>query len=331
MKDPLFNQKSLVYRFKKHVEAKGFFRKTGRYLIGCSGGADSVALFHLMRLTLPAAQLTLTHFNHGLRARTAKRDELFVRKLAGQYQVSFFAGRAPKKIPKKISIEEWARAQRYAFFKKNYQRKKYHALLLAHHADDQAETVLMRMCQGTGPRGLEAVRETMRLEKMNCIRPLLPFSKNEILGFLKENRFLFCEDETNRSGRYLRNRIRMRVLPYLSRQINPQVVRALARIPAIAGEENHLLQKMEEKLEKQCVVQAAKKRVVLRAGVFRRAHPALQFRVLDRLIKKIDPAAGLLFEHAELIKAALKKQASRLALPRGIQLEVGTRTVSITK
>lgn len=290
-----------------------------------------MALFHLMRLAWPEAQLSLAHFNHGLRAKTAGRDERFVKKLAAKYRVSFLGGHAGKKANQKISVEEWARERRYVFLKKIYEKKKYQSLLLAHHADDQAETVLMRLCQGTGPRGLSAIREELRFDGMRCVRPLLPFSKNEILKFLKDNRFSFCEDETNQSARYLRNRIRLKVLPYLQKQINPQVVRSLARIPEMIREESHLLTELESEIEKRAKVRKTRKKVTLKAGVLRSAHPALQFRILDKLIKKLDPRAGLLFEHAELIKKGLRKSTLRIDLPRGMILKTDSQTISIAK
>ncbi|HCM43140.1 MAG TPA: tRNA lysidine(34) synthetase TilS [Candidatus Omnitrophica bacterium] len=327
--DPAFDQKSLVYRFQRHALLKGVLKPKGSYLIGCSGGADSVALFHLIRMAFPETQLALAHFNHGLRARTAKRDELFVKKLAAQYQVSFFAGRAEKKKQNKISVEEWARAQRYRFLRSVYQKTKQNALLLAHHADDQAETVLMRMCQGTGPRGLEAIREVLVFEKMKCVRPLLPFLKTEIRQFLKTHQFAFHEDETNRSPKFLRNRIRLRVLPYLQKQINPQVARALARIPEIVRDENELIEALAVQVEKKALIQSGKRMIRLRALVFREAHFALQFRVLDRLIKRLDPFAGVLFEHATLIKSSLGKSAFVMDLPRGIKLVGNKNTITV--
>jgi len=331
MRDSAYDQKSLVYRFQRHALSKGVLKPKGSYLIGCSGGADSVALFHLVRMAFPETQLALAHFNHGLRAKTAKRDELFVKKLAAQYRAPFFAGRAEKKNQKKVSIEEWARAQRYRFLSSVYQKTKQNALLLAHHADDQAETVLMRMCQGTGPRGLEAIREVLVFEKMKCVRPLLPFLKTEISHFLKEHRFAFCEDETNRSPKFLRNRIRLQVLPYLQKKINPQVARALARIPEIVRDENELIADLEEALLKKTLKSSAKNKIVLRSPVFRAAHAALQFRVLDRLVKKLDPAAGLLFEHIALIKGGLGKPAFAMDLPRGIQCKGDKRAISLER
>lgn len=329
--DPVYDQKSLVYRFQRHFAAKDFFRSRGSYLIACSGGADSVALFHLMRMAFPEARLSLAHFNHGLRPLTAKRDERFVKKLAERYDVPFFGGQAEKKEAKKVSIEELARAKRYQFLRTIYQNKKFDALLLAHHADDQAETVLMRMCQGTGPRGLEAIREVLIFEKMRCVRPLLPFLKIELEKFLKEHRFASCQDETNHSTAFLRNRIRLKVLPYLQKQVNPQVIRALARIPEIVRDENDLILSLQESFEKKVMHQKRRRKITLHAALFRQAHPALQFRLLDHLLKKLDPAAGLLFENMALIRESLKKERFKLDLPRGLRLSGESKIISIEK
>lgn len=329
--DPAYDQKSLVYRFQRHLAAKDFFKPRGSYLIACSGGADSVALFHLMRMAFPEARLALAHFNHGLRPQTAKRDESFVKKLAKQYDVPFFGGQAEKKSPQKVSIEELARTRRYQFLKTVYRKKKYDALLLAHHADDQAETVLMRMCQGTGPRGLEAIREVLIFETMRCVRPLLPFSKSELEKFLKEHRFDSCQDETNQSTAFLRNRIRLKVLPYLQKQINPQVIRALARIPEIVRDENQLIVDLQHELEKKAIYRVERRKIILRAVIFRQAHPALQFRALDSLMKRIDPAAGLLFENMTLVREAFKKASFKLDLPRGLRLSGDKKIVAIEK
>lgn len=332
--DPAYDQKSLAYRFQKHVTQKEFFEKASRVLIACSGGPDSIALFHLTRLAFPNLKIALAHFNHGIRARTAKRDELFVKKLAEHYQIPFFLGSAKlseKSARGKLSLEEAARQKRYAFLKQAYRKWRGNAIFFAHHLDDQAETVLMRMCQGTGMRGLLGIREQMIFDDMCVIRPLLAFSKAEMLGFLKQNQFSFCRDETNASTDYLRNRIRLEVLPFLEKKINPRVTHALARIPETIGVEMDFIAGLEREALKKVLVSNAKGKLVLRTSSFKLLHPALQFRVLDSLLKKIDPAAGLLFESGVLIREALKKPRFVLSLPRGLKLVGDKKNISIEK
>ena len=224
--DPAFDQKSVLFRFQNNLAQNFLFKKSPRILIACSGGSDSVALFHLVRLSRPDLKVAVIHFNHGIRAKTAKRDELFVRKLALKYKVPFFVGRAQlskKSNRNKLSLEEAARAKRYEFFKKIYKQWRGSAVFFAHHLDDQAETVMMRVCQGTGLRGLLGIREDMDINGMRVVRPMLPFLKQEILSFLKENHFLFCQDETNQCVDYLRNCIRLEVLPFLKKKVNPRL------------------------------------------------------------------------------------------------------------
>lgn len=332
--DPAFDQKSLLFRFRKHCAAKEFLRKSDRVLIACSGGPDSIALFHLVRLAFPSHKIAIAHFNHGIRTQTAKRDELFVKKLAAKYKVPFFCGRAKlagKSARGKLSLEEAARQMRYAFLKTAYRKWKGNAILFAHHLDDQAETVLMRICQGTGLRGLLGIRERMAFERMRVIRPLLAFSKAEMLEFLRQNQFLFCRDETNGSTDYLRNRIRLEVLPFLAEKINPRVMQALARVPEVIGDESALISALEAQALKQVVLSVSSFRVALKTEAFRALPSALQFRILDGLIKKIDPAAGLLFENGGLIKSALKKVRFQISLPRHIELTGDFRHIRIQK
>lgn len=332
--DPAFNQKSLLFRFQKTLLQKNFFKKTPRILIACSGGPDSMAIFHLVRLAFPSWKMAVAHFNHGIRLKTAKRDESFVRKNAKKYGLAFFLGKAKlsqKSRDKKLSLEEAARMKRYEFLKKTCRSWNADAVFFGHHLDDQAETVLMRICQGTGLRGLLGIREQMMMDGMKVIRPLLSFSKSEILNFLRENHFNFCRDETNASTNYLRNRIRLEVLPFLSKKINPRVAQALARLPEIAAAENNFIDEEEKKAIRRVVKTASAKKVTLKRTAFMTLHPAVQFRVLDHLIRKLDPAAGLLFEHGLILQTQLKKQKYAISLPRGVEIQGFPREVLIQR
>ena len=323
MRDSTFDQKSLLYRFQKNLAQKGFFKKAPKILIACSGGADSIALFHLIRLSLKKTKMAVIHFNHGIRKKTAKRDELFVQKICLKHSIPFFVGHAKlseKQNRKKLSLEEAARLKRYDFFKKIYKKQRANIIFLAHHRDDQAETVLMRVCQGTGMRGLLGIRETIGMNGMRIARPLLYFSKLEMRDFLKENHFSFCEDETNQRVDYLRNRVRLEVLPFLKKKINPKVGEALARLPQIMEVENNLIEELEVKAVTRVLKSVSQSKIILKAVIFRSLHPALQFRILDKFLKKLDPAAGILFEHAALLQNQLGKSQMHISLPRKLEI-----------
>lgn len=312
---------SIQASFQSHAEAKGFFLPGEKVFVACSGGPDSTALFLLLRELAPSLKLKLgiLHFDHRLR-KTSARDVKFVRKLAKRARVPFVLGTAPEEKEKKLSLEEAARQRRYDFFIRSAKRLKISKIAFAHTLDDQAETILMRLVQGTGPRGLLGIREILKMQGAVFVRPLLNYSKKEILRFLKEKEADFCRDETNAAARFLRNRIRLKLLPLLRAHFNPNVDEALSRFPAILKDEQDLLSGLEEKGWKSCLKRGKKNEVVLRRKAFERVHPALQFRLLDKALKQIHPASGLGFETWNLFLPHLRKKKSRLSFSKGIDL-----------
>ena len=326
----------LPLRFEEHLRDKKFFKPRQKILIACSGGPDSVALFHLLQ-TLAAKyswKLGLIHFNHQLRPGDAKKDERFVKSLARKFKVPFYCGtrnvgREAKKM--KTSIEEAARQMRYDFFLRTAPANKFQAIALAHTRDDQAETVLMRVLQGTGPRGLQGIREKFRMNRVTCVRPLLVFTKKELLGYLAKARIPFRSDKTNDSSRFVRNRIRLELIPGLQRDFNPRVVEALSRIPAIVAEESALIAELEEKAWKKTFKKRCGKKVELRRAIFLKFPPALQFRIVEKALKKLDKQSGLSFEAWERIRQGLARPRYCSSLPRDIDFALTSKNVTIYK
>src|SRR6059058_5287367 len=153
------------------------FPPDARYLIGVSGGRDSVALLHWL-IDLGYKKLIVCHLNHQLRGRSSDADARFVEKLAGKYQVDFEMGAAKVRVlakKKKMSIETAAREARYSFFAKAAKRHRCHTIFLAHHADDLVETLLINLFRGAGSAGLVAIREssTRRIDdvELTIVRP----------------------------------------------------------------------------------------------------------------------------------------------------------------
>ena len=294
-----------------------------RILVACSGGPDSTALFHLLYALRKKwkLKLGLLHFNHGLRGRESKRDEDFVRALGKKYKIRVIVGKknvAAFAKEKKLSIEEAARELRYGFFVEAAKKTHTDSVALAHHQEDQAETILMRMLQGTGLRGLCGIRESFEKESVRFIRPLLSFSKKEILEFLKVNSFKYQKDTSNQSPRFLRNRIRLELLPWIQSTINPRAVEALSRIPAILREEEEAMGFFEEAAWKSV---AKGKKIKLSRKAFQALPAALQFRILDRVLKMADAASGLSFEAWQKLKRDLHKIRHRVSFPRNVDLE----------
>lgn len=304
--------------------------------MACSGGPDSVALFHLLQ-TLAVKfswKLGLVHFNHQLRPGAAQADERFVKALAREFKVPFFCGTGNVKQEaqtKKTSIEEAARHMRYDFFCRLAKVKKFPTVVLAHTLDDQAETVLMRVLQGTGLRGLQGVREVYRVGKVSFVRPLLAFTKKEILGFLRAAKCTYRKDTSNDSVKFLRNRIRLELIPQLQRDFNPRVAEALARIPAIVSGESALISELEEEAWKKILKKRSGPKVELRRSAFLKCHPAIQFRIVERALKKLDPQSGLSFEAWERLRPGLSRFSYRCSLPKDIDFALTPKSVLLHK
>lgn len=315
----------LVEKFEKNLLGRNLLKPNEKIFVACSGGPDSVALFHLLKTLEPRwkFKIALLHFNHGLRGKTAAGDEKFVRELAKRFKTVCYTGHGKilglsKK--EKFSIEEAARAARYAFFREISKRKKVRKILTGHTLNDQAETVLMRVFQGTGLRGLCAIRETLQWDKVTYVRPLLTVSRPEIMDYLKKNKIKFRKDKSNDSARFLRNRIRSRFLPQLQKEINPRILEALARIPESLGQEAEALSFWEAKAWKECRPRFQKGTVIFGRDSFSKLPQAVQFRLVERGLKTIDSRSGIDFNHWKRVSPLLSGRRGRASLPKDIEL-----------
>jgi tRNA(Ile)-lysidine synthase len=219
------------------------FSPDGRYLIGVSGGRDSIALLHWLHQR-GYRKLIVCHLNHQLRGRSSDADARFVEKIAADYDVEIEVGSANVRAlvaKQKISIETAAREARYQFFAQVAKRRRCRAIFLAHHADDLVETFLINLFRGSGATGLGGIREVSkrRIEDVDLtiVRPLLGVWQSEIDNYVREHRLKFREDASNQSLAPLRNRIRRRIIPYLEKNVGRNIRQSIWRAATIAGEE----------------------------------------------------------------------------------------------
>lgn len=179
--------------------------KPGNYVVAVSGGVDSVVLLDFLSKNQDL-NLTVAHFNHGMRE-DADQDALFVKNLAKKYQLPFVSEIV--KLGKGAS-EEKARNARYKFLRKAAKDNDA-KLVVAHHQDDVLETIIINLLRGTGWRGLSSLRSTEQ-----TLRPLIKASKQEILGYASKHNLKWREDSTNKDTTYLRNYVRLKILPHFS-------------------------------------------------------------------------------------------------------------------
>ena len=223
------------------------FPPHSRYLVGVSGGRDSVALLHQL-LQHRYNRLIVSHLDHRLRGRAATADARFVANLARDAGLQCELGVADiRALAKrsKTSIETASRIARYAFFADVARSKRCRTIFLAHHADDLVETALLNLFRGAGPAGIAAMRgvsvHRIGRSELTIVRPLLHVWRREIDDYVKEHRLRFREDTSNAQLSATRNRIRHRILPYIEKQFGRDVRRAIWRTAQIASEEEALL------------------------------------------------------------------------------------------
>jgi tRNA(Ile)-lysidine synthase len=218
-------------RFRRSLDALGV-RGAGAHVVAAvSGGCDSVALLHLLRFAADDAGLRVTaaHFDHAMRPGSAA-DAAWVRGLCRAWEVPLLEARAG--TPPRTEAQ--ARDARYAFLRRAQAECGATHLATAHHADDQAETVLFRILRGTGLSGLAGIPPA---DGSGLVRPLLPFWRAQLRGYAREAGLRWRADPTNAGTDPARNRIRLRLLPYVERHLAPGARRSLARLAQLARED----------------------------------------------------------------------------------------------
>ncbi|WP_250437030.1 tRNA lysidine(34) synthetase TilS [Hanstruepera flava] len=207
-------------RFTEHIESNFPFLKKGKLLIAISGGLDSVGLTHLChQLKL---KISLAHCNFNLRGAESDADEEFVLNLAENLDVEVFVESFDTESyakDRKLSIQMAARELRYKWFTELAEQLHYDYILTAHHADDNLETFLINLSRGTGLDGLVGIPEL----NDSIARPLMPFSRDDILHYAQQHKIKWREDSSNASTKYLRNKLRHDVIPVL-KELNPKLL-----------------------------------------------------------------------------------------------------------
>ena len=213
-----------------------------RWLVGVSGGADSVALLHLLKAAQRALglRLVVAHLDHRLRGAAAAADARFVAGLARRLRLPFACERhdvAALAAARGWSLEQAAREARLEFFARTARARGAAGVLLAHTRDDQAETLLLRLMRGAGPQGLGGMRVDSELRGLRILRPLLGVGRAALRAWLRARRLRWREDATNTDERFLRNAVRHRVLPAMEAAAGREVAPALARAAALLSDE----------------------------------------------------------------------------------------------
>lgn len=277
---------NVLEKVKRYCEDRELLKENMGMVVGLSGGADSVFLLQALRELRDQYRLRLcaVHVNHGIRGEEAENDEMFSERYAEMLGVPFrkLAGDVPAMAKEwRVGVEEAGREFRYGCLEEVRQELGYDVIAVAHHRDDQAETILLHMLRGSSLRGMGG----MRARRDRIIRPLLCVGKEEILGALAQRGIGFCQDSTNEEVRYRRNRIRREILPLLQ-EVQEGAAEHLARL----GEEmQEVAAYLEGQAETCCreMVQEEKGCLKVDADAFLSIPNALQREVAMRLLEQM--------------------------------------------
>lgn len=228
-------------------------------VVAVSGGPDSVALLHILHQLAAEPdlklQLVCAHVNHGFRGAESDEEAEFVRRMASELGIPFELGVYDIPAYMKESrhgAQLAAREKRYEFLHIVAEKYKANAIALAHHADDQAETVLMRIMRGSGTSGLAGMRMKRREKNVELIRPLLRIYKNDLIQMCEKTGIPYVTDSTNLLPKYARNAVRLDVLPFLG-QYNSGLTESLNRLAEVVGAEDDFLQQKAEQVYQELV------------------------------------------------------------------------------
>ena len=269
--------------------------KEDKLVIGVSGGPDSMALLHIL-LTLqekeqiPSCTLLVAHVNHMLR-KEADEETAYVEEFCRLHQIPCFVKRAKvEELAKKAKMgtEEMGRNIRYQFFEEVRQKEKAQKIVTAHHANDNAETVLMNIIRGSGTAGLKGIEPIRKNEKnVVFVRPLLNCTKEEIYEYCKEKKLQPKIDKSNQENVYNRNKVRNILIPFLEKEWNPNIVATLNRLSELARQENQYLERQTQKAYEDMVLEEGKDSIVLSLKKWNGQDFVIKSRVIRYTINRL--------------------------------------------
>lgn len=228
----------MLSKFQNHLAVRFPFLEDKKLFLAVSGGLDSMVLLHLFQ-QLPF-EIAVLHCNFQLRGLESFGDQNFIQKYCDENAVPIFSTQFDTEAfakDYKLSTQVAARELRYNWFYELLETENFDYILTAHHADDNLETFIINLTRGTGLEGLTGIPE----QNDKIVRPLLPFSREEILEYAKQNNIQWREDSSNASNKYLRNKIRHDLVPIL-KEINPNFLNAFQKTQGYLQESQEMVE-----------------------------------------------------------------------------------------
>jgi tRNA(Ile)-lysidine synthase len=302
-------------------------RLAGGVLVAVSGGADSVALLAACRAA-GLAPLAVGHVNHGLRGAESDADAAFVQGLADQWSLPAHVERA--EVSPGRNVEATARRARYECLAQVAQALGLRSIVTAHTADDQAETVLLRLLRGTGVAGLAGIPPARRLGGLLVVRPFLRLRRADVRHYLDQVGQTYRHDRSNADRRFTRNRVRHELMPLLARDYNPRLVDHLGRLGRLAAEAEREAAERVRRLLAEAELPPAGALRVFESARLRRADRGVLRRFWRAVWRREGwPAGEMRFAHWDRLAALASTESATIDLPGGVRARRLARVVRV--
>ena len=311
----------LLQKVEKTIEKYNMLSIGDHVLVGLSGGPDSLCLLNVLKELKFKYKLKISasYIDHGLRPNDIPKEIEFCQKICNNLDIPFYTKSVNVKEyaqQEKINLQEAARILRYGALDQISLNINANKIAVAHNADDQAETVIMRLLRGSGPAGLSGIPPVRK----KIIRPLIEIERVEIEEYLRKNNIEYIKDPSNESLKYLRNKIRHTLMPVI-KSISPQATKIISKTADIIREENDYINVTVTKALMRLMSRKTDQKVELFCNPMEVLNIVILRRALRVAIDNVKDLRGIDFDHIEKIIDLIKKgkPGDRIYLPKGIK------------
>ncbi|MBM4324287.1 MAG: tRNA lysidine(34) synthetase TilS [Deltaproteobacteria bacterium] len=279
----------MIQQVKRTIDHYCLLEKDDRVIVGVSAGVDSMVLLHLLNEFRQKFELSLiiAHIHHGLRPVESEKEAEFVEKESVRLGLPFeYRQFNVKEFQKSggLSLQDAARRLRFQFFHELLRKYGGGKIALGHNADDQVETVLLRLLRGSGLKGLKGM---LPIREGRIIRPLLEVWREEIEGFALAHSIPYLVDSSNLKSDYLRNRLRLNLIPLIEKNYQHGFRQTLLRTSTLLRNENDFIERETEEVYNE-IVHEVENGLTFKFSSYQSLHPALQWRVILRALDRMD-------------------------------------------
>lgn len=269
------------------IKKYGLIQAKDKIVLGVSGGPDSITMLDILRQIQEEFdfEIVVAHINHMIR-KEAIQDEEYVKKYCEKNSIEFFVKRIDVMSVannRKIGTEEAGRFVRYEFFDEILKQTESNKIAIAHNKNDKVETIIMHLLRGSGLSGLKGIEPI----RGNIIRPLIECEREEIEKYCDENRLEPRIDKTNFENDYTRNKIRNIVIPYIEKELNPNIIETIDRLSEVVKKEDRYLEKVALDVYDKILIKQEPGQIMLELKGFNEQDEVIKSRIILYTVKKL--------------------------------------------